>query len=157
MGQQQKLYSKIRERLLLSAKRSLGVWPGQRLSPAKSGHRPGRSEILIGERHRSASLSFGMSLDKTQSKWVYVTRVSEIGVYTCDISAMKKIVNLLKKQKTKDCDQPSKPVSVVEIVMPDIYGDEPTVPNLPTIDLRASGSPEPEDYDPYETAKLRVK
>ena len=68
---------------------------------------------------------------------------------------MKKLVNLFKK--IEDCDQPSKPVSVDEIVMPDIYGDEPTVPNLPTIDLRAAGAHELEDYDPYETAKLRVK
>jgi hypothetical protein len=48
-------------------------------------------------------------------------------------------------------------IANVDGLMPDIYGDAPTMPNLPTIDLRAAGTHELEDYDPYETARLRVK
>lgn len=74
---------------------------------------------------------------------------------------MKKIFNWLNEHAspTESENQPADSVLVEDVVMPDIYAEdyEPTVPDLKTIDLRASGSAESEGFDPYDTVRMHKK
>ena len=56
-------------------------------------------------------------------------------------------------------EQPSKPVSVEDLVMPDIYADElaDTVPLLKVIDLPSPDIDKSTGFNPYDTAVLRKK
>ena len=56
-------------------------------------------------------------------------------------------------------EQPSKPLSVEDLVIPDIYAveHEDTVPVLKVIDLSSPGADEIEGFNPYDTAVLRKK
>lgn len=56
-------------------------------------------------------------------------------------------------------EQPSKPLRVEDVVMPDIYSVEhvETVPDLKVIDLSSSEADEPDGFNPYDTAVLREK
>jgi hypothetical protein len=56
-------------------------------------------------------------------------------------------------------DQSVRTVSVDDIVMPDIYGDEhvATVPDLKIINLSSSDAEESTGFNPYDTAVLRKK
>jgi len=76
---------------------------------------------------------------------------------------MKRIIGALKaKLPRPKChvvdDQPSHSVSVAEVVMPDIYGDnyDVTVPQLmiiaPTLEDGESAG-----FNPYDTAKMEKK
>ena len=56
-------------------------------------------------------------------------------------------------------DQPSKPLTVEDVVMPDIYAveHEDTVPVLKVIDLSSPDIDESSGFNPYDTAVLRKK
>ena len=56
-------------------------------------------------------------------------------------------------------DQPSDPLSVEDLVMPDIYADEQvaTVPHLKVIDLSSPDIDKSTGFNPYDTAVLRKK
>ena len=56
-------------------------------------------------------------------------------------------------------DQPSKAVSVEDVVMPDIYGDEfvATVSDVKIPDLPVADTDESSGFNPYDTAVLRKK
>jgi len=56
-------------------------------------------------------------------------------------------------------DRPSKPLSVEDLVMPDIYADEhvATVPHLKDIDLSSPDIDKSTGFNPYDTAVLRKK
>ena len=52
-------------------------------------------------------------------------------------------------------DQPSDPLSVEDLVMPDIYADEQvaTVPHLKVIDLSSPDIDDGGGFDPYDSTK----
>ena len=56
-------------------------------------------------------------------------------------------------------DHPSRPLSVDDLVMPDIYADEhvATAPHLKVIDLSSPDIDKSTGFNPYDTAVLRKK
>ena len=77
---------------------------------------------------------------------------------------MKRIIAALKGKSSQpeapvEDDQSVPTVSVDDIVMPDIYGNEhvATVPNLKIIDPSSPDAEESAGFNPYDTAVLRKK
>ncbi len=77
---------------------------------------------------------------------------------------MKRIIEwaatMFSRPEVSDvAEQPSKPVSVEDLVMPDIYADKPanTVPLLRVIDLSSPDIDKSTGFNPYDTAILREK
>ena len=79
-------------------------------------------------------------------------------------SVMKRIIEwvetMFSRPEAPDvAEQTSKPVSVEDLVMPDIYADEAadTVPILRVIDLSSPDIDKSAGFNPYDTAVLRKK
>ncbi len=77
---------------------------------------------------------------------------------------MKRVIAALKGKSSQpeapvEDDQSVRTVSVDDIVMPDIYGDEyvATVQDLEVVDLSTSDTDESIGFNPYDTAVLRKK
>lgn len=76
---------------------------------------------------------------------------------------MKRIVEwvrtILSRPQAAAVSQPSKPLPVEDLVMPDIYAVEhvDTVPVLKVIDLSSPDIDESTGFNPYDTAVLRKK
>jgi hypothetical protein len=70
------------------------------------------------------------------------------------------MLKLVARPKAPDVtEQPSKPLTVEDLVMPDIYSVEhvETVPNLKVIDLSSPDIDKSSGFNPYDTAVLRKK
>ena len=79
-------------------------------------------------------------------------------------SVMKRIIEWMEKKLSRPeapvlDEQPSKPLTVDDLVMPDIYSVEhvETVPDLKVIDLSSPDIDESSGFNPYDTAVLRKK
>jgi hypothetical protein len=77
---------------------------------------------------------------------------------------MKRIIEWMEKKLSHQeapvvDEQPSKPLAVEDLVMPDIYADAHvgTVPDLKVIDLSSPDIDESSGFNPYDTAILRKK
>ena len=77
---------------------------------------------------------------------------------------MKRLFSQTKKavDQPEDSDvteQPTKPLTVEDLVMPDIYASEhvATVPDLKIIDLSSPEADETDGFNPYDTAVLHEK
>jgi hypothetical protein len=77
---------------------------------------------------------------------------------------MKRIVEwvrtiLARPQALVVDDQPSKPLTVEDLVIPDIYADacSDTAPQLKILDPTSTDSDESTGFNPYDTAVLRRK
>lgn len=68
-------------------------------------------------------------------------------------------MKLSRPELPVEVDQPSKPLTVEDIVMPDIYAVEhvDTVPDLKILDLSSSDIDKSTGFNPYDTAVLRNK
>ena len=67
---------------------------------------------------------------------------------------------MFSRPEVSDVDeQPSKPLRVDDLVMPDIYADElaNTVPFIKVIDLSSPDIDKSTGFNPYDTAVLRKK
>jgi len=77
---------------------------------------------------------------------------------------MKRIIEWMKKKLSYPDiptvpEQPSKPLTVDDLVMPDIYAVKhvETVPDLNVIDLSSPDIDESNGFNPYDTAVLHKK
>jgi len=77
---------------------------------------------------------------------------------------MKRFLRWLERKSSRpeapvEADQPSSPVSVEDIAMPDIYAEKPlaNVPELKTLVSSSSDTDETEGFNPYDTAVLQKK
>ena len=77
---------------------------------------------------------------------------------------MKRITKWLERISSRpktpvEADQPSSPVSVEDIAMPDIYADKPVakVPELKTLVPSSPDADETTGFNPYDTAVLQKK
>jgi hypothetical protein len=76
---------------------------------------------------------------------------------------MKRIVEwartILSRPEVPAVSQPSKPLTVEDLEMPDIYAVEhvDAVPNLKIIDLSSPDIDKSTGFNPYDTAVLRKK
>jgi hypothetical protein len=73
---------------------------------------------------------------------------------------MKRIVEwvrtILSRPKAPvEVDQPSKPLSAEDLVMPDIYAEVKTTSNI--LDLSAPDSDKTRGFNPYDTGRLQKK
>lgn len=83
-------------------------------------------------------------------------------IHQCPV--MKRIIEWMEKKLSHPevpavPEQPSKPLTVDDLVMPDIYSVEhvETVPDLKVIDLSSPDIDESSGFNPYDTAVLRKK
>jgi len=88
--------------------------------------------------------------------------ISNLMIHQCPL--MKRISewmeNILSRPEAPDVlEQPSKPLTVDDLVMPDIYAVKhvETVPDLKTIDLSSPDIDDSSEFNPYDTAVLRNK
>ncbi len=73
---------------------------------------------------------------------------------------MKRIVQwvrsiLSRPKATVEVDQPSEPVSVEDLVMPDIYAEAKTTDKI--LDLSSPDSDKTRGFNPYDTGRLQKK
>ena len=73
---------------------------------------------------------------------------------------MKRIVKwvrsiLSRPEATVEVDQPSEPVSVEDLVMPDIYAEPKTTDEI--LDLSSPDSDKTRGFNPYDTGRLQKK
>jgi len=97
-----------------------------------------------------------------QKNNVTSTSVSKLMIYQCLV--MKRISEWMESKLSRPeapdvPEQPSKPLTVDDLVMPDIYADKhvESVPDLKIINLSSPDIDDSTGFNPYDTAVLRNK